>query len=132
MSINVLIILIDNIYKYEYNNSCFDKCPSGTYPLIDNNYICYDSPEGYYLDLNESKYKKCFESCKYCYGEGNNKTHKCEICKSNYIFINDYNISETNCYNKCENYYYLDENSDYKCTNNSYCPDNYPKLIKEI
>ena len=41
----------DNTYKYEYNNICYDKCPSGTYELDENyDYICYKNPDGYYLD----------------------------------------------------------------------------------
>ena len=54
----------DNIYKYEYNNICHEQCPINTYPLIDNKYLCYDNPpEGNYLGVNESIYKKSFESC---------------------------------------------------------------------
>ena len=80
----------DNIYKYENNNTCYEKCPINTYPLIDKKYLCYDKPpESYYLDINELKYKKCFYSCKYCYGEGNENIHNCKQCIFNYIFLND-------------------------------------------
>ena len=30
-----------NIYKYEYNNSCYKECPINTYS-IENEYLCLD------------------------------------------------------------------------------------------
>ena len=30
----------DNIYRFEYNNTCYKECPNNTYST--NNYICYD------------------------------------------------------------------------------------------
>ena len=38
------------------------------------------------------------------------------------------NIS--NCYEKCDNYYYFDENNTVHCTDDNICPDNY-KLIED-
>ena len=38
------------------------------------------------------------------------------------------NIS--NCYEKCDNYYYFDENNTFHCTDDNICPDNY-KLIED-
>ena len=32
----------DDIYRYEYNNTCYEKCPNETYKLKDNNFVCYD------------------------------------------------------------------------------------------
>ena len=29
-----------------------------------------NTPSGYYLDNSDEIYKKCFETCKYCYGKG--------------------------------------------------------------
>lgn len=34
-----------------------------------------------------------------------------------------------NCYKKCSNYYFFDENRNYFCANNSFCPKDYNKLI---
>ena len=46
-------------YNYEYNNLCHNKCPDKTYN-IENKYLCFDTnPEGYFLDLENSVYKKC-------------------------------------------------------------------------
>ena len=33
----------DDIYKYEYNNTCYKQCPNGTY--YKDNLICYDNNE---------------------------------------------------------------------------------------
>ncbi len=35
----------------------------------------------------------------------------------------------TNCFNKCEFYYYYDESNEYHCTKNFECPEQYNKLI---
>ena len=69
-------------YKYIYNDECHTSCPEETYELDcdqgesgckdDNNkIICYDTlPEGYYLDISNKIYKKCFSNCKTCNGAG--------------------------------------------------------------
>ena len=63
-------------YKYENNNTCYNKCPSETYTK-ENEYLCLaQKPEGYYLDLNDLKYKKCFDRCKNCYEFGNEINNK--------------------------------------------------------
>ena len=68
--------------NYEYNDICLNRCPNGTllynYKCLDNecennpnsNLIeCLDGkPAGFYLDINDGIYKKCFENCKFCYG----------------------------------------------------------------
>jgi hypothetical protein len=89
----------DNGYNYECNNICYNNCPEGAYTLLNNNneeysnngvIICYDrNPEGYYLDKDIHKYKEFFESCKFCYGSGNETLHNCEECKFNFIFISN-------------------------------------------
>ena len=120
----------DIIYKYENNNICYIKCPNGTYSLIDNEYLCFEKePEGYYFDLKEEIYKKCFENCKYCYGNGNKTNNNCKECINNFSFYNNpFNIS--NCYKICEYYYYFDELFIYHCTENNTCPIEYNKLIE--
>jgi len=118
----------DNIYKYEFNNSCYKDCPNGT-NLLENNEdnICYDqNPDGYYLDLESQIYKKCYETCNKCNIRGNEQNNNCLECIPNYTFyINPMNTS--NCYEKCENYYYFDELNRFKCTVN--CPEHLNKLI---
>ena len=75
-------------------------------------------------------YRECFQSCSFCYGPGIENAHNCIECKSNFLFISD-SINNTNCYQKCEHYYYFNERDDYICTDNNYCPDNYNKLVQE-
>ena len=54
--------------------------------------------------------------------------HNCVECFKDYSFyINSFNIS--NCYEKCDNYYYFDESSDFHCV--EICPVEYNKLIIE-
>ena len=119
-------------YKYEYNNICFQKCPDKTYSLISNKYLCLDinkiPTEGYYLDLSDNIYKKCYETCKNCYGEGNKMDNKCSLCINNYDFIDE--LKNNNCYERCRYFYYFDELNNYMCTLNETCQENY-KLINE-
>ena len=139
---------------YEYNSICDEKCPKGT--LINGNlcednkcvrnedyycsfyyyceyfnyYYChYHDPEGYYLDIDDGIYKKCYETCKFCNGKGNETINNCIECKYGYTFLNE-TKNKTNCYNKkCYNYYYYDSD-EYHCTDNLKCPENYSKLIE--
>ena len=109
---------LNNKYEYELNNICYNECPKDSFIIsddeLDNNNSenikkCYDkTPEGYYLDINNKIYKKCFKNCKYCYGEGNETINNCKECNDNYIFISD-SIYKNNCYEKCNFYYYFDE-----------------------
>ena len=125
----------NNDYKYKYNNNCYKECPENTYSLFfenninnDNKIECFDkTPNGYYLDINNKTYKNCFNNCNFCYGEGNETINNCIECNYNYTLIND-SIYKTNCYEKCDYYYYFDELNKYHC--NQTCPEKYYKLIK--
>ena len=133
---------LQNGYEFEYNNVCYFKCPKGT--LVNGNICEYNlckiysqnlieclgkTPQGYYYDSNEEIYKKCFEKCKFCYGEGNETNNNCIECNSNYTLLDDF-INDTQCYEKCEYFYYFDELNNYHCTLNNSCPDKYNKTIK--
>ena len=130
----------DNGYNYVCNNICYDECPEGTYPIIknisnkynlsieyeDSVVICLDrNPEGYYLE-EDGFYEKCFETCKFCYGSGNEIDNNCSKCISNYLFLSDSKY-KNNCYEKCPYYYFFNENNDYICSEN--CYGNYNKSI---
>ena len=126
-----------NGYKYELNNICYHECPEGSFLLfedeLDNHYEsvkkCYDkTPEEYYLDIKNKTYKRCYKNCKYCYGEGNETINNCIECNDNLTLIDD-SLYNTNCYEKCNFYYYFDENNDFHCT--EICPEKYNKIIKE-
>ena len=114
--------------SFSYNDLCvICNTDEGYFPMeIDPNNFgefinCYQNLSGYYLDTNI--YKPCYSTCKNCDGKGNDSNNNCNECYDNYIF----DSNKKNCYDKCAtNYYYFDENEDYKCVD-SY-PDNY-KLI---
>ena len=95
---------------------------------ISNRYKkCYKDPTGYYLDMDESIYKKCYQSCQKCEIKGNNITHNCIECNNDFPMefkVNNY----SNCYQNCSYYYYFDINNNYQCTNDSECPKKYPIL----
>ncbi len=123
---------------YEYNSVCYNKCPNGT---LEIDHLCLDNdcnefeclegkPVGFYFDLNDEIFKKCFETCKFCYGEGNETINNCIECKQNYKFLND-SENDTNCYENCEFFYYFDKSNAYHCTFNNKCPNGYNRLIPE-
>ena len=90
---------------------------------------CYnETPIGYYLDINNSLYKKCYDTCETCDIKGDNEFHNCLKCNSEFKYqlnINNY----INCYKNCSYYYYF-ANDNYHCTNNLSCPSEYPQLIQ--
>ena len=111
--------------------------PKENDPLNLGEYInCYINPIGYYLDLNEGLYKKCYLSCETCELNGDIIHHNCLQCKPEfepYLYNNDsdeYNYNYTNCYKKCNFYHYFDEEYNYHCTYNFSCPKDYPILIE--
>ena len=119
------------------NDSFCSECNSGFYPkeddyyysFIDRYFKCYKDPIGYFLDKNESLYKKCFDTCKTCEIKGNNETHNCLECDDNF----PYEIQKNNyssCYKNCNFYHYFDRDNNYHCTKNLSCPKEYPKLIE--
>ena len=72
----------------------------------------------------------CHLTCEECDIPGNDKYHNCIQCKTNYdlkIEFNGYN----NCYKKCDNLYYIDDNNQMNCVNSDNCPNKYSKLISE-
>jgi surface protein len=74
--------LNDKTYKYEYNNFCYDKCPTGTHLKNDGNYSC------------EKNINECIEKYPFL----NTEVNKCiEDCTSQDFFnnkcrLNNYNI----------------------------------------
>ena len=125
----------DDEYIYEYNKICYNKCPNNTYDSPINKYSCKESHllknekiEGYYFDEINGGFKKCFKSCKYCYGFGNETNNNCLECNSGYEILNDF-INDSNCYSHCEHYYYFDSSHKYFCTETKKCPDNLSKLL---
>ena len=114
------------------NNSLCIKCNQGYYEKENDNTNeykeCFKNPIGYYLDINESVYKRCYFSCEKCEIKGNNKTHNCLECNDNYpVEFKIYN-NYSNCFQNCSYYFYFDEDNNYYCTSDNSCPDEYPIL----
>ena len=140
-------IVIDPI-RQKYVYYCI-KCSEGHYKL--GEYICYKNikNEGYYLDNKngDSVWKKCYENCNTCYGEGTSDNMNCKTCSYYYYFEYyhwrkaKYRLTIGNNCVKCENdNYYYDNNYNCvdKCPPGSYgyslehscltvCPTNYVK-----
>ena len=87
-------------------------------------------PEGYYFNIEEGYYRKCHQNCKKCEGPGDDLNNNCIECINNFTFLDD-SFYLTNCYEKCQHYYYFNYLDEYTCTINRQCPIDYSKLIKE-
>ena len=118
------------------NKNLCTKCNINYYPKEDDilnlgKYInCYNEIEdGYYLDIEDGIYKKCYESCKTCYTNGDNKIHNCLECNENFPFKIEKN-NYYNCFENCSYYYYFDNENNYHCTINSSCPKEYSQLLE--
>ena len=121
--IKELCIKCNNIEGYYYiNNNNFY-----------NEYIdCANEetkPHNFYFNKEKQEYDICYANCAECDYSGDWKENNCTLCEQGYTFISDY-INSTNCYPKCQNYYYIKYNQ-YKCTNDAYCPYDYSLEILE-
>ena len=131
----------DNIYKFEYNNLCYENCPNGTYLLNDNGYLCQDNsnlncsiyysynrsicltkvPDGYYCNSTEDKtIDKCHENCYTCNEgpkEGNNNCLTCPNEEIGSIYLD-----LGNCVTQCQKGFYIEnEIKKCKCSTNITC-----------
>ena len=101
-----------------------------TFRLIKDRRICVDKvPENYYLDYNDNIYKECYKLCKKCNISGDDINNNCDECINNYILLNESFVNNKNCFERCNYYYYFDENNNYSCSSNYLCPDNYKLII---
>ena len=89
---------------------------------------CHDKLNNYYL--KDNYFYQCYSTCKKCSGEGDYANHNCDECKETYKFIDELNKPK-NCYLKCDNYYYINSNNEYACTEKKECPNPHNKLITE-
>ena len=108
----------DESCEYCSNNYTCDKCKESYYFKFDSvinetlNDFCYkETPKNYYLNTTSLielgginytiVYKKCYENCETCFGEGNIKDNKCINCKENYT---SYPFDNTKCTINITNY----------------------------
>ena len=116
-------------YKFEYENTCITNCPNSKYKIYTDRKICSDKiPENYYLDNITKIYKPCHDNCLNCSGPGYKNNNNCLECKQNFISIDKPNKGK-HCLNCQYNYYIYNQN--YFCTENSTCPEDHSKIIKE-
>ena len=144
--------LIQNYY-YDSSSSTFKRC-NETCKYCENSYsclscndsyyfkngevmanICYTGKlDYYYLSTNENiegfketidtVYKKCYQTCQTCLGEGNQNDHNCEKCKN---YLTNYNFDKrqcminynTECFDKEEYWEFKDNNI--TCKSENYC-----------
>ena len=98
--------------------------------LDDKYFNCYNYLKGYYLDTDEPEplFKLCYNTCETCTMKGDNINHNCETCKIKYSLGFNNSNNKLNCYENCSYYYYFDNSTNYHCTNDFICPDEYSKL----
>ena len=86
---------------------------------------CYNKdtvPSNFYFNSESNMYEECFESCKSCYGHGDQKDNNCSSCKENYIFKPGIKNTK-NCVMNCKYYFYFSLVGKYLCTYNYHCPE---------
>ena len=115
---------------------CIDCNTAGNYHEVEMNMtggtiICKDDTikqNGYYLDT-DSKYKKCYSTCKLCDRGGDDTTHNCNECILNYI---PHPGGLNQCVMKCNYYFYVDTtDNSYHCTPSKNCPSSYSYLLPD-
>ena len=86
---------------------------------------CYNEttkPINFYFDNSTQKYKPCYEACLTCNEGGNEDNNNCLTCEINFRKRPEYSESN-NCVPICFYLYYYTQYGQYKCTNNSHCPE---------
>ena len=115
---------------YEFNGTCYTKCPGKTQPMIGRpqceffnctyfyNYeqdACLDSetpPEGYYEnDTILKTIDKCDERCKTCKNKTTEESFNCLTCNDSLPFL-----YLGNCLETCQNGYYNDSEGILRCS----------------
>jgi hypothetical protein len=98
------------------NNNC-TSCRPGDYPLEDNPTMCYTNGEllnGYFFDIQKSRFSLCYSSCNTCNILGNNVNNQCLSCKTGYYNLED---SATQCLkdnSSLQTYYFNTQGSLFK------------------
>ena len=122
---------IMNNYK-----KCVCNNQKGYYPLKSGETIfeqeCYNmetKPNNFYLNEKYKYFEVCYESCKTCIYNGNEKENNCTSCIDNFIFEPRI-LNTTNCVPKCNFYHYYTYFGLYLCTNIFQCPKKHRLLIR--
>ena len=109
-------------------NVCVLDCKSDSEYIFEYNNICYQNcPEGFYGSNNRCE--KCYYKCKNCIDNGDEINNNCTECYQGMTFVDAF--GRKNCYKNCDNYYFLDEETEtYNCTESLECPEGY-KILYE-
>ena len=88
--------------RYLRNYQCYDRCPQGSYGILDT-YVCVTTcPDGTYPNYNTGSCAPCDEKCLLCIGPGNDE---CYQCNGSYV------LQETSCISNCSSNYSLETES---------------------
>ena len=88
-----------------------------------NSTVCLNKiPEDYYYDQNDELFKEYYYSCKTCNKKDKKSCRNCLEWQPNLKFLND-SMYATNCYKKCDYYFYIDGINNYQCTKNYEWPE---------
>ena len=111
-------------YSVEYSDNSF----------LEGFLECFNinpKPFYFFFDSSNQIFKQCYQTCKTCDIPGDEHNHNCLECDNN--FIKQPDIPNTNnCVIKCNYMYYYTSYGQYKCTENSECPEEARFLIKEL
>ena len=103
------------------NYTTCTECNTGYYKKEDKDKdtdLCYkETPEGYYIYNNGfiTNYQKCYDTCKKCYGKGNEAFNNCIECKEGLV---NYPYDNTRCTKNittCEKYWKINKNNNIEC-----------------
>ena len=104
----------DELYKYEYNGICYERCPSETYYNYNHTFCLGEIPDGYYCNSIESQtIEKCHDNCKTCKEGGTDQNNNCLTCPKTEPNIKYYDLG--NCTNHCINNIFTDIDLIEKC-----------------
>ena len=127
-----------NSYLYNLCTSCNEEKDYYQAVFPDDSFLhgfieCYNNftkPINFYFDKINKKYKPCYETCETCIEGGNSETNNCLTCDANHRKEPN-NLESNNCITKCAFLYYYSYGQ-YKCTSNSYCPEEANLYIKDL
>ena len=130
-----IIEICEDDKKIIENGGCVCNKLKGYYPIKYNDVLfndeCYNietKPDGFYLNLENNYFDKCYKNCKTCNNNGNKTVNNCTLCAQNYMFTPD--IKSSNCVQKCNYYYYYTYYGLYSCTSIYQCPREANLLIR--
>ena len=127
---------IDDKKVKDNNGKCICDDSKHYYYINNNNLFfdenCYNEqtkPENFYLNKENKIYEMCYKNCKTCENHGNDLENNCTSCINNYISLKDIN-NITNCFPKCNYYYFFNKYNIFTCTSTFKCPDEEKLLIR--